>query len=280
MTAGNLDLTVPICSSDETGQMSAHFNTMIGRMRELMKQVVQEENNRNRAEYAALEYKYRSLQSQISPHFIYNALEVVNAMGKLNGSEEICKVVRYISMFLRQNTRNMEKRFIPVRCEIDSLSQYAHIYGYIYGNILSTPFSMEPGTEEALIPTMILQPVLENALVYGVRSEHSVVALTVRKTPDGDLCLIVEDNGAGMPPEMVQKILDGEAQGTPETKPHPSSGVGVRNVRDRLALIYGDKMRFEIDSTVGQGTKVRITVPLIYSEEELTLEPKAGERPA
>ena len=77
---------------------------------------------------------------------------------------------------------------------------------------------------------------------------------------------------------MVQKILDGEAQGTPETKPHPSSGVGVRNVRDRLALIYGDKMRFEIDSTVGQGTKVRITVPLIYSEEELTLEPKAGER--
>lgn len=280
VTAGNLDLTVPICSSDETGQMSAHFNTMIGRMRELMKQVVQEENNRNRAEYAALEYKYRSLQSQISPHFIYNALEVVNAMGKLNGSEEICKVVRYISMFLRQNTRNMEKRFIPVRCEIDSLSQYAHIYGYIYGNILSTPFSMEPGTEEALIPTMILQPVLENALVYGVRSEHSVVALTVRKTPDGDLCLIVEDNGAGMPPEMVQKILDGEAQGTPETKPHPSSGVGVRNVRDRLALIYGDKMRFEIDSTVGQGTKVRITVPLIYSEEELTLEPKAVERPA
>ena len=106
------------------------------------------------------------------------------------------------------------------------------------------------------------------------------MALTVRKTPDGDLCLIVEDNGAGMPPEMVQKILDGEAQGTPETKPHPSSGVGVRNVRDRLALIYGDKMRFEIDSTVGQGTKVRITVPLIYSEEELTLEPKAVERPA
>ena len=242
--------------------------------------MTEEEKQKKEMEVQMLQLRYYAVQSQMNPHFIYNALEVVNAMGKLHGSEEICKVVRYISMFLRQNTRNMEKRFIPVRCEIDSLSQYAHIYGYIYGNILSTPFSMEPGTEEALIPTMILQPVLENALVYGVRSEHSVVALTVRKTPDGDLCLIVEDNGAGMPPEMVQKILDGEAQGTPETKPHPSSGVGVRNVRDRLALIYGDKMRFEIDSTVGQGTKVRITVPLIYSEEELTLEPKAGERPA
>lgn len=280
VTAGNLDLTVPICSSDETGQMSAHFNTMIGRMRELMKQVVQEENSRNRAEYDALEYKYRSLQSQISPHFIYNALEVVNAMGKLNGSDEICKVVRYISMFLRQNTRNMEKRFIPVRCELDSLSQYAHIYGYIYGNILSTPFSMEPGTEEALIPTMILQPVLENALVYGVRSEHSVVALTVQKTPKGDLCLTVEDNGAGMPPEMVEKILGGEAQCAPDTKPHPSSGVGVRNVRDRLALIYGERMRFEIDSVVSRGTRVRITVPLVYDEEELSIEPKGNERPA
>lgn len=276
VTDGNLDLTVPVCSGDETGQMAAHFNTMVGRMRELMKQVVQEETNRNRAEYAALEYKYRSLQSQISPHFIYNALEVINAMAKLSGNDEICKVVRYISTFFRQNTRNMEKRFIPVKCELESLSQYAHIYGYIYGNILSTPFSMESGTENALIPTMILQPVLENALVYGVGAEHSVVALTVQKTTDGKLCITVEDNGAGMPPERVQKILEGKPKAALDAEPGHSLGVGVRNVRDRLALIYGERMRFEIDSIVGRGTRVKITIPLIFSEEELNIEPKDG----
>lgn len=269
VTAGNLDLTVPVYSEDEIGRMAVHFNSMVGRVRELMKQVVQEESNRNHAEYDALEYKYRAMQSQINPHFVYNALQVVNAMGRLSGNSEICQVVTYISEFFRQNTRNMENRFITVAEELRSMDQYAHIFGYIYGDVLSTTFHMQEGTENALIPTMILQPVLENALVYGVQSDHATVTLTTQKTSGDALLLTISDNGTGIPPEILKTMLSDAPVYPAEDGKRASSGIGMRNVRDRLRLIYADRMRFAIESSEALGTKVLITVPLVYSEKDL-----------
>lgn len=268
VTAGNLDLMVPVESQDEIGRMSMHFNTMMDKTRELLVRVVQEEGQRNRAEYDMLEYKYRSLQSQINPHFIYNALEVVNAIGKLSGQQEICKVVRHISTFFRRNTRNMQNRFITVQEEFDSLRQYAYIYCYIYGDILSTPFSIEDGVNRALIPTMILQPVLENALVHGIRAEHAVVSLNACTADDGRLCLQIRDNGKGIPPEMIERILNNREE-QPSAESSERSGVGMRNVRDRLKLIYREQLTFSIESQLDRGTLVSILVPLIYAEKEL-----------
>lgn len=272
VTAGNLELTVPVERGDEIGQLSVHFNTMIHQTRELLTRVVDEESRKNKAEYAMLEYKYRSLQSQINPHFIYNALEVVNAMGKLSKNDEICEVVRHISAFFRQNARNMQKRFVTVQEELDSLKQYAYIYCHIYGSILSVPFSMEHGTEYALIPTMILQPVLENALVHGIRSEKAIVEVKAHQSKDGRLCIRIRDNGTGMPPEKVNLILKADA-GMPIGEEQNSAGVGMRNVRDRLQLIYGSRMQLAIDSRMGEGTEVSITIPLVYQEEELLNDP-------
>lgn len=273
VTAGNLDLTVPVESQDEIGQMTMHFNTMVGKTRELLERVVQEEKQKNRAEYDVLEYRYRSLQSQINPHFIYNALEVVNAMGKLSGQTEICEVVRHISAFFRRNTRNMQNRFITVQEELDSLTQYAYIYRRIYGDILSTPFSIEEGMEQALIPTMILQPVLENALVHGIRIEKAIVSLKVFRGEDGRLCLQIRDNGKGMAPEVVERILGGEGEAACRDE-HSGSGVGIRNVYARLKLIYGDQLDFSIQSQLGAGTLVAISIPIMYDEK--ALEHQAG----
>ena len=275
VTAGNLDLTVPVESQDEIGQMSMHFNTMVDKTRELLVRVVQEENQRNHAEYDVLEYKYRSLQSQINPHFIYNALEVVNAIGKLSGQKEICEVVRHISTFFRRNTRNMQKRFITVQEEFDSLRQYAYIYRHIYGDILSTPFDIEEGMDKALIPTMILQPVLENALVHGIRAEQAVVSLNARRAEDGRLCLQIRDNGKGIEPEMIERILCEEPdQATEDNK--ATNGVGMRNVHARLRLIYGNRLTFAIESQLGRGTLVSIVIPMTFEEKELDRYKESG----
>ena len=263
MSGGNLDITVPVDATDEIGRVGAHFNTMVATTKELLAQVVEEENRKNKAEYDMLEYKYRSLQSQINPHFIYNALEVVNAMAKLDGNEAICDVVRHISSFFRQNGGNMNKRFITVAQEFSSLGQYASIYCYIYGDILSTPFHLEEAAAPALIPTMILQPVMENALVHGIRGEHAVVTLTARKDGDNRLSILVEDNGTGMPPETIAAILSDDA-------PVPvgestGSGIGMRNVRDRLRLIYGEDCSLTIHSS-SEGTRVEIGIPFRLRE--------------
>ncbi|MDD3214453.1 MAG: histidine kinase [Eubacteriales bacterium] len=274
VSAGNMDLTVPIETGDEIGQMAAHFNRMIAETRELLACVVREENRKSKAEYEMLEYKYRSLQSQINPHFIYNALETVNALAKIDGNDEICDVVQHISAFFRQNTCNMQKKFITVRREFDSLKQYAHIYHHIHGNTLSTPFTCTPETAEALIPTMILQPVLENALVHGVRpaEDEALVTVSAETGEDGRLVVNVRDNGGGMPAETVEQILNGSAD-EPMSGNRYSTGIGMRNVRDRLRLIYGERATLTIESREDSGTLVSIAIPLIYDEKEIGYNP-------
>ena len=269
VSGGNMSLSVPIETGDEFGQMSAHFNRMIGQTRDLLARVVQEENRKSKAEYEMLEYKYRSLQSQINPHFIYNAMETVNALAKLDGNDEICDVVRHISAFFRQNTGNMQKRFITVRQEFESLKQYAHIYHHIHGSTLSTPFTYTPNAADALIPTMILQPVLENALVHGILPAEDNAVVDISATDEGErLTIVVRDNGSGMPPELVAQILNDPVD-EPMGGNRTSSGIGMRNVRDRLRLIYGKRAVLSIESHEGEGTQVSVTIPLAYDETEL-----------
>ncbi|MFH1512811.1 MAG: histidine kinase [Bacillota bacterium] len=271
---GNMNLTVPIETHDEFGLMSAHFNRMIGETRELLARVVQEENRKSKAEYEMLEYKYRSLQSQINPHFIYNAMETVNALAKIDGNDEICDVVKYISAFFRQNAHNMEKKFVTVHREFDSLQQYAHIYHHIHGSTLSTPFIYTPEVADALIPTMILQPVLENALVHGVcnTEDDALVTVSAKKTGEDQLVVTVQDNGSGMPEETVEQILNGPAN-EPMNGTRYTAGIGLRNVRDRLRLIYNDRAKLVIESRKDAGTLVSISIPLVYDEEELGYNP-------
>ena len=270
VSVGNLDMVVPVESHDEIGQLSVHFNTMVGKISELMVRVVEEANQKNRAEYEMLKYKYHSLQSQINPHFIYNALEVVNALGKLSGQQQICEVVSNISTFFRYNMRNMQKHFITVQEEFESLKQYASIYCHIYGDILSTPFTIESNVQQALIPTMILQPILENALTHGIRAEKAVVSLKAFMEESGQLCLQVRDNGQGIAPEVIERI-SGEKNEVYAENTHTKSSVGMRNVYDRLKLIYGEHMIFDVKSRLNEGTLVSIIVPLIFDEKELNL---------
>lgn len=267
--AGNLELRVPMVSRDETGKLASHFNRMLEHQQRLLAQVREEETRKNRAEYEMLEYKYRSLQSQINPHFIYNAMEMVNALAKIDGNAEICEVVQHISSFFRQNTGNMQKRFIPVKREFDSLKQYAYIYRHIYGENLETLFHCTTGAAFALIPTMILQPVLENALVHGVRTDHAVVDISARDEGDR-LVICVKDNGEGMPSERVERILNGSAEES-EQQGRKSTGIGMRNVRDRLRLIYGSAAELRIESRLGEGTAVTVLLPLACEEEEWNL---------
>ena len=250
VSAANLDMIVPVESQDEIGQLSVHFNTVVGKIRTDGSRG-RRGKQKNRAEYEMLKYKYHSLQSQINPHFIYNALEVVNALGKLSGQQQICEVVSNISTFFRYNMRNMQKHFITVQEEFESLKQYASIYCHIYGDILSTPFTIESNVQQALIPTMILQPILENALTHGISAEKAVVSLKAFMAESGQLCLQVRDNGQGIAPEVIERISNGENEVSAENT-HAKSSVGMRNVYDRLKLIYGEHMIFDVKSRLNE----------------------------
>ena len=245
---GDFSQQIPVTGSDDISQLAESMNYMTTRIRELLDEVVEKERLKKDAEIQILEYKFRSLETQIRPHFIYNALETINAMAKIKGDMEIVDIVKRISRYFRSITVNTTRQFITCQQEFDMLQDYTEIYRFIHGEKLTTSFSAKSAARNALIPTMILQPVVENALQHGVRvqDEPSDILVHAYVTED-KLNITVKDTGYGLTPQMEQKLQSGRIEGTKQ----------------------GDDARFTIGNRPEGGVMVKITIPLTYIEPDI-----------
>lgn len=259
---GNFGHQIAVADSDDISQLAVTFNYMSQHIAELLEQLVEKERMRSHAEMQVLEYKYRALETQIRPHFIYNALETINAMAKIKGEEEIVEIVQHISRYFRSITKNTTNQFITVQQEFDSLKDYTEIYRFIHGEKLRTTFSARENVRDAMIPTMILQPIVENALHYGLRnqSEESEVRIHAYAR-NNKLILTVKDSGPGLQQEQMEGLLSGQ---TPSRNAH--TGIGLSNVRERLNLIYGTESGIFLCNQEEGGLKVTVEIPFAYSE--------------
>ena len=231
--------------------------------RSVLKKLGEKERMRSNAELQVLEYKYRALETQIRPHFIYNALEVISSMAKIKGETEMIDIVQTISRYFRNITQSTTDQFITVQQEFDRLQDYTRIYQFMHGDHLKTVFSARETARNAMIPTMILQPVVENSLKYGLRSQEEDSEIRVHAyTQDGKLLITIRDNGKGLTQEQMEKLEKGE------TAESSSSGIGMANVRQRLKLIYGDKSSISFRNRTAGGVKVTIEIPFTYSEPD------------
>ena len=260
MADGNIIQNVPIYSHDDIGHLAERFNNMTREIHELLNRLIEEEKEKNDAELQLLEYRYRSLQTQISPHFIYNALETVNAMAKLKGNDDISRVVLLISRYFRTNAKNMMRQYISVREEFNYLKDYADIYRHIHGEKLSVSFTCEDKASDVLVPTMIIQPILENALEYGIRVVNGKATICVSaeiNAEDKLLNISVKDDGAGMSEDTLKNLFTQKNQ-----KRNSKSGIGMYNVAERLKILYGDGARIRVDSGEN-GTWVKVKIPVM-----------------
>lgn len=261
---GDFSQHIPVKGSDDISLLADTMNYMTGRIRELLDEIVEKERLKKDAEIQILEYKYRSLETQIRPHFIYNALETINAMAKIKGNMEIVEIVKRVSRYFRSITVNTTRQFITCQQEFDMLQDYTEIYRFIHGEGLKTTFSAKEAARNALIPTMILQPVVENALQHGVRVQDEDSDIIVHAYVQEDkLNITVKDTGYGLTPQMEQKLQSAQVEGTKQ------GGIGVGNVRQRLHLIYGDDADFTIGNRPEGGVMVKITIPLTYIEPDI-----------
>ena len=264
VAAGDLDVEIPVESADEIGELSRNFNHMTRETRELLARVVQEEASKQQAEYQNLEYRYRFLQWQINPHFIYNALEAVNGLAKLDGSPQVSGIIVQLSAYFRANAQAMSKRFVTVRQEFNSVAQYVEIYRQIYGGRLTVEFGIASGAEEALVPTMLLQPIMENALIHGKKRRGDSIIRAEAEAADGILSICIQDNGPGMTEEEIARMLNGEREAGQSGR----VSLGVRNVRERMRLLYGEEATLEVVSRPGEGTRVTLRLPCRYTEKD------------
>ena len=264
VAGGNFDYRIQVTDADDISQLALAFNDMSQRISELMAELVEKERMRSNAELQVLEYKYRALETQIQPHFIYNALEVISSMAKIKGETEMIDIVQTISRYFRSITQSTTDQFITVQQEFDRLQDYTRIYQFMHGDHLKTCFSARETVRNAMIPTMILQPVVENALKYGLRSQEEDSEIRVHAyARDGKLFITIRDSGKGLTQEQMEKLESGETAGSTH-----SSGIGMANVRQRLKLIYGDQSSISFRNREEGGVKVTIEIPFAYSEPD------------
>lgn len=195
------------------------------------------------------------LESQFNPHFLFNTLESIRYMIRF-GPKEAEKMLVSLSRMLRYSIQN-GKDVVTVKDEMDFISRYLQVMLYRYGERLRYKIEPEDESRGAAIPRMTLQPVVENSIQYGFGEERDCLEICIRtRIMDGTLSIIIEDNGVGIPADLLEEL-----KGNLERNQNQTDHIGLYNVHKRIRLIYGNSYGVEIESKIGCGTVVTLRVP-------------------
>jgi two-component system, LytTR family, sensor kinase len=187
-----------------------------------------------------------ALHSQINPHFLFNTLNSVSTLIRVN-PEQARTVVMRLSRIMRGRLRNQE-HFAPLRDELNFIEDYLSIELIRFGDKLRVIKHIDTATLDMLVPSMLLQPLIENSIKHGISNKVDGGTITVRTGHgNGRLLIEVEDDGVGIPEGELAKIL--------------TKGIGVSNVKERLKVLYNQDYRMLIDSQPGRGTRIEIELP-------------------
>jgi len=194
-----------------------------------------------------------ALTSQINPHFLFNTLNTVSSLIRFD-PDMARGVVLKLSNILRQLLRKHET-FVPLRDELAVIDDYLDIEEIRFGRDKLQFFKeIDEASLDAFVPSMLLQPIVENAIKHGLspRLEGGQIHLRTQRR-DGRLFIEIDDNGVGMSPERLAEVYGG--------------GIGISNVHERLRLLYGDQFAMNIHSQEGTGTQIRIEIPALATAE-------------
>ena len=228
---------------------------MVEELQELTDKMVKEQEEKRKNELDAL-------QSQINPHFLYNTLDSIMWMIESERYEDAVSMVQALGRLLRISL-SRGKNVISVGDELQHARSYLAIQKYRYKNKFTSYFEVEPDIEQYKTIKLVIQPLIENAIYYGMEYMDGVGEIHIRAyTREQDLYLEVEDNGPGMPEEQVEHLLTGG-----EKARQKGSGIGLKNVNQRIQLYFGTQYGLEIESEPDEGTVVRIHIPKTTEEE-------------
>lgn len=243
---GNFDVQLDISGEQEVVQLTKSYNVMIKRIRELMNQIVLEQEAKRRSELS-------SLQAQINPHFLYNTLDSIIWMAEHEKHEDVILMTSSLASLFRISISKGEM-IIPVKKEIDHAKHYLTIQKMRYKEKFSFKFEIDEEIYKYEVLKLILQPIIENAIYHGIRHMVDEGQILIRGyIKDDYLIFEIEDDGLGMEEEFAKNAL--YEDNSMET------GVGLNNVHNRIRLMYGDSYGLEIESEIEEGTKITFKLP-------------------
>ncbi|MBU3160931.1 sensor histidine kinase [Clostridium frigoris] len=247
---GEFNIYIDVKGEDEVERLATAFNLMISKVRQLMGQIVIEQEAKRKSELDAL-------QAQINPHFLYNTLDSIVWMAENGKTDGVITMVTALAKLFRISI-SRGRNIITVREEIEHAKNYLIIQKIRYKN----KFKFEIITQEEVLEykttKLILQPLIENSIYHGIEYmvDEGLIRISVSIT-NGKLLYEVYDNGLGIDSEKLKHILEYRV------KTDSGSGVGIKNVHERIQIRYGMEYGLEIQSEIEEGTTIKIWLPLI-----------------
>jgi len=250
---GDFDVHYPYESRDEIGALGKGFNTMVRRIQDLIGIVYEEQNQKRRAEVAAL-------QSQINPHFLYNTLESINSLARTNKQREISRMIVLLGKLLRMSIGTFDD-MVTFAKEFDYVKHYLEIHKHRAKHEFGYRIDIDPQMYRWYTIKWILQPVIENALIHGVCAEKPNSFIEIKGWTEGfDVYIRISDQGIGMPESALKTLQDNLAHHAMRLAKQGGS-IGLYNVQSRLQLNFGDPYGIRMESEYGAGTVVTFKLP-------------------
>jgi two-component system sensor histidine kinase YesM len=248
-----------VSASSEIEELAHGFNTMLDAIQANIATIYREQEEKKLAEVTALQFQLQSLQHQINPHFLYNTLNIVNYLAMDEQYEEIRAFIQSLNQLLRATLSNTHEN-VELEEELGLLRAYAHIMEYRYPGMFELHLDVPLDTLDCIVPKLILQPLVENALLHGIFPTGDVGNVWIHaKKSSRFVTLSVQDDGVGMDKERLESLLSA-ASGF--------NSVGLKNVNDRLVLCYGKDSALQITSHPGAGTTICFCIPIHQEENQ------------
>lgn len=255
---GNRNSRVSKLEDNELGTLADAFNMMLDQLQEQYQTNMERQDRLRIAEF-------KNLQAQISPHFLYNTLESIKYLARLKMNEEIEIVVSKLGILLRSGM-NFKQDMIPLRDELRVVESYIAIQQVRYEGKFTYAANIAPELLDCLVPNLVIQPLVENAVVHGIEAKlgHGELRLTGWQEND-HIYIEIYDNGDGIDDEKLRRIFQAEQ---PENEPMDRERIGMVNVHRRLQLYFGEPYGLVVQSQPGVYTRIRLCIPMRRGSED------------
>ncbi len=246
-------------TGDEISAVAFSFNKMMNTVNELMIET------RNAVEKQK-EAEIRALEAQINPHFLYNTLDSINWLAIDKEEYQISQMLKGLAQILRYSVKDSNK-WVTVKEELEWMKQYVFLQQYRFRSSFQCVVEHNERTLDFRIHKLLLQPFIENSIIHGFvgRKQGGLLRINVGILDDRRFTIIIEDNGTGMVEEKREAIRSGKSR-----ESLSGSGLGINNVLERLRMYYGNEASFQITSVVGQGTIIRLVLPIMTEGEDVS----------
>lgn len=254
---------IDLIGCKEAREMAFEYNRMMHTVKHLTQAIIDKDKHILQTEIEKKQAELSFLQSQINPHFMCNAFDSIKGLAAQHNDPEIRNAANDLSVFFRYSLLPGDK--VKLKDELDAVDRYVRIQHLRFGNRFSVSYQVSEACNTLAVPRMILQPLVENAIVHGIETlERNCTLIIGTEIIDGVLTMWVQDNGKGIPTDKlthIKKKMTGRrfTKGSDTQGYH--AGIGIINVNNRIQLNYGEAFGLHISSCPGEGTSVTIRMP-------------------